>query len=728
MRHSANIVIAIVTLANPHSDAQPMGKWLLGVLACWGAYRIATRSQRGAFTAVDYLLTLAVCAAIPLPTTGADFAVSYSAPQAVAITAAVSFAVALPPRLSILMAVSIAAALMWSGAAVGDWADLRVAGFVVLVQAAITAVIRVMLLRLAAAADRARADREAAEVNKQVADAVRDYDREQLALLHDTAASTLLLVGKGTPLPPERLAAQATRDLQLLAEGPQISTPPIELVAALRQHAAHVRTPLRFAGRDEVWLDGETGKAVVAAAREAMTNVDRHARATWMYVAVGARYVVVSDDGLGFAPGEATAGHGIADSITARMQRAGCQVDIRSAPGCGTSVELSWQTEPQTPPRDPEVTNPDRQIDRVRIGFALALTSYAVFNLVASAPYSLADTSYPVAQIALAALAVVSSLAALPGILWGRWRPAVPAAAALLVVAALQPVLLDRDSLYGPANWSWYSIGWCLLPLLLGLPAPLVAAVVAAYWAVMWVANLMLDSSAPTWLYLGLGTGSILVLQLCSLVAYELMGDAAEEAQAEARAHLEVRTRQRVAEALRADYRRRYAGLAQSVVPLLIALSRGGPVDSEMQRNARAESQRMRALFDQSATFDHALLRRLRPPIDAAMDRSVDVVLHVDCALPAIDDDDIDALVAPVAEILQNTATAARIVLTATADEVVVSVVFEGWRGLYPVEHAWPASDDDVNLVTLNGTAWFTVRHAVRAGRCDPIFDYEHVS
>jgi hypothetical protein len=105
--------------------------------------------------------------------------------------------------------------------------------------------IRMMVLRVAAAVDQSRAERQAVELNRRVSDAVRNFEREQLALLHDTAASTLMMVGQGTPLPRKRLAAQARRDLELLSERPW-ATPPqrIELVAALHDCAKH-RGPRR---------------------------------------------------------------------------------------------------------------------------------------------------------------------------------------------------------------------------------------------------------------------------------------------------------------------------------------------------------------------------------------------------------------------------------------------------------------------------------------------------
>ena len=66
----------------------------------------------------------------------------------------------------------------------------------------------------------------------------RKADREQLAMLHDTAAATLLLVTQAAPVHVERLAAQAARDLAVLQATPvEHSSAPADVVALLRKEA-----------------------------------------------------------------------------------------------------------------------------------------------------------------------------------------------------------------------------------------------------------------------------------------------------------------------------------------------------------------------------------------------------------------------------------------------------------------------------------------------------------
>jgi hypothetical protein len=137
------------------------------------------------------------------------------------------------------------------------------------IQAALSALVRAAMLRVAAAIDRAHdGQRQAAELRRSVAEAVRSYEREQSALLHDTAASTLLMVGKRTPIPPDRLAAQARRDLAALKSRSFTLTRRIELLGALRDQASGIRTSVRIHGAPALWLEGELGMAVVAATGE----------------------------------------------------------------------------------------------------------------------------------------------------------------------------------------------------------------------------------------------------------------------------------------------------------------------------------------------------------------------------------------------------------------------------------------------------------------------------
>jgi integrase len=718
MRNCINLWVSLVALADHGSKAQPVGKWLLVVLACWSLYRIATRSQRGSFIAADYVMVLTICAATPMLVEDKSFYLSNSAPQAIAGTAVISFSVVVSPYISLPMTVGVAVAYAWGGAAVVDWANVWsiAALYYFFLQWVTASLIRLTLLRVASAVDRARTDRQAAELNEQVTQAVREYEREQLALLHDTAASTLLMVGQGTSLPPQRLAAQARRDLELLDEGPWTTPPPkIELVAALRQCADHLATQVRFCGRQQLWVDGDTAKAVIAAGREAMNNVDRHAHASSLRITVFSDRVVLEDNGVGFDPAKPRSGHGVTDSIIGRMARAGGRADIRSAPGSGTVTELSWRRTASDSSTQDTIKDPDRLIERIRVRYGLALTVYAVANLAFMVPYAVTHTHHGTAQLILGAAAGLSTLVGIPGVRDHRWRPAWLAAAMLMAIAVAQPLLLPAEMIGGQAHWAQGAIGWCLLPLLLGLPTRRGAVLLVVYWLAASTVQVLCVPAAAVLVNIGVGTASILGVQLFALSFNGLMRDAAADVDAETEAHQRVIRRNRVAQALHEEYRRRYATLVDNVLPLLQALSAGGAVDAGLQRRARAEARRLRALFDQASTFDHPLMREVRQLVDAAEARHVDVAVDTAGHLPQLSTTEFSGLLGPLARILAATTVSARVVIQADQQEISASVVCIGTSNATAVSADGDATSD-LDVVESGDMVWYLIRHRLEEG------------
>ena len=77
-----------------------------------------------------------------------------------------------------------------------------------------------------------------------------------------------------------------------------------------------MRTPVQQMGMKRLVVDGDIAKAVVAAAREAMNNIDRHAHATMVTISVGVDRIAIRDDGVGFDPHSRAQGHhGLTESI-----------------------------------------------------------------------------------------------------------------------------------------------------------------------------------------------------------------------------------------------------------------------------------------------------------------------------------------------------------------------------------------------------------------------------
>lgn len=700
MRNVVNLGVSSIALADPASLATPTGRWLLGTLAAWSAGRLLTRSHHPAWLAADYAFVLAVCLAIPALTPDADFYASNSAPQAIAGTAVVSISVSVPSVLSVLMTAGIAAAYAYGAAGVTGWENLTsvAALFYFAVQCATASIIRFMLLRTADVIDRARGDREEAEVAQRVTDAIRDYEREQLALLHDTAASTLLMVGQGGRLPVRRLAAQARRDLRLLNDSAWVAPPQrVEVVAALRDCADHLTTPVTFDGREHLWLPGETAGPMIAAAREAMNNVDRHARASLLRVTVTDSLIRLQDDGIGFDVDAPRCGHGVDESIIGRMARARGQARVVSGPGAGTTTELQWAPT-EAGVKSPTV-DPDRLVERTRTRYGLALAAYALVNLA---------VTVPPADAALGVVAAFCTLAAVPGMLWQRWTLAFPAGLMLLAITIAQPALLPEDALVGYAHWAQSGIGWCVMPLLLALPTRTGVALLVGFWLVNSAVLVVRDPSALVFVNIGLGTASILGVQLFAFVFNGLIREAARVLEVETRAHRRLLTRDRISVALRTEYQRRYAAIVESVVPLLDALTRGEPVDGAMQARARAECRRLRALFDQAGTFDHPLMQKIRILVDDAEARDLDVTLDLSGNLPDLDDEQLAALTDRLAGVLAHASTAVRMVLAGTDDEVEISVVIDRDTDTIAVPTGW----GDAEVVVSGSELWCLIRAA----------------
>src|SRR3546814_9009756 len=110
--------------------------------------------------------------------------------------------------------------------------------------------------------------------------------------------------------------------------------------------------------------------------------------------------------------------------------------------------------------------------------------------------------------------------------------------------------------------------------------------------------SLIRKPTAYTLVNVGLGTASILTVQLCVLLIYGLLADAATAAHAETARGIQLLAKDQMAQALTAEYNRRYAKLISNIVPLLAHLSGQQPLDEAFRRSARAQCQRMRVLFE----------------------------------------------------------------------------------------------------------------------------------
>lgn len=178
---------------------------------------------------------------------------------------------------------------------------------------------------------------------------IRSQERAEMAArVHDSVLQTLALVQRESA-DPRRVAALARRQERELRAWlyphPQASDG--GLAAAIDAAAAEVEelhgVPVELVRTGDAPRDDRV-EALVLAAREAMANAARHSEADEISVFVDVDdeeiAIFVRDRGRGFDPDiAAVPGHGIAESIRGRMERAGGTVAISSSPD-GTEVEL----------------------------------------------------------------------------------------------------------------------------------------------------------------------------------------------------------------------------------------------------------------------------------------------------------------------------------------------------------------------------------------------------
>lgn len=188
------------------------------------------------------------------------------------------------------------------------------------------------------------------QLTRERGERIRLAERAEIAArIHDSVLQTFALVQKDADDPQRvrALARRQERELRrwLYGSGYGDAT---TFADALAEAAADVeeahRVRVELASSGNAPLDDSLSQLVLAA-REAMTNAAKHSGAAEVSVYAEAddasASVFVRDRGDGFDPaGVAADRRGIADSIDARMQRAGGSATIVSSPGNGTEIEL----------------------------------------------------------------------------------------------------------------------------------------------------------------------------------------------------------------------------------------------------------------------------------------------------------------------------------------------------------------------------------------------------
>jgi hypothetical protein len=392
------------------------------------------------------------------------------------------------------------------------------------------------------------------------------------------------------------------------------------------------------------------------------------------------------------------------------MRRAGGTAQVSSAPGHGTRIELRWCPVLDAHESVATPTDPEQLVARLRFGFGVGLIVLAVVVVVVTAPYSLTHTGHPILQLLLAGLTVGTVLTAIPGIRGGNWRLASFGRAALFGVTAAQSALLATDQIGGQAHWAYGAIGWFMVLLLLGLATRTAVMILLLYWLLTATVYLLRVPTPESLVDLGLSTASLFGVQLFALLFNAPIREAAAEVHFQTVAAHELATQNRVTQALQADYSARYADHLKTVIPLLTALGRGEPVTEHVQRRARTETRRMRALFDEATTSDHPMLRALRPVVNAA-DPGIDVTVTLQGQLPRLAEIVISDLLQPVTLVMNAAPKSVRVVITGTPEEVTLSTVVTGVDDCVDLASTLIATGDGCDVITTGDSVWVVNAH-----------------
>ncbi|MGK2955966.1 MAG: sensor histidine kinase, partial [Solirubrobacterales bacterium] len=189
-------------------------------------------------------------------------------------------------------------------------------------------------------------------LSRERAERIRSQERAEVAAhLHDSVLQTLALMQKNSDDPRQvsTLARKQERELREWLSGKSDSDRETSLASALEAAAAEVEErhglPIDTVTVGDRALDGR-GTALVAAAREAMTNAVRYAGDAgtvrlYAEITPTETQVFVRDRGPGFdldsVPDDR---RGVRDSILGRMKLNGGTAEVRSADGEGTEIEL----------------------------------------------------------------------------------------------------------------------------------------------------------------------------------------------------------------------------------------------------------------------------------------------------------------------------------------------------------------------------------------------------
>ncbi|MBF6185998.1 ATP-binding protein [Nocardia farcinica] len=641
----------------------------------WSLWRVWRPRMGQWWRLADLAVVSVYLLSTPLLVEGTEFTTAASPMLAVGGTAVISFSLATATIRSLGATVVVMAS--WTvGAAGVDEVGNPLAIFsldFLLVEWAMAALLRRLVVRAAAATDDGFEQLDRTRIAAEVAEARAKAEREMWATMHDTAASTLTMLGQGVCADPARLRRQLQRDVQAVTAEPVFLTESgtVDVVPLIRAICEDTVTPVRLTAPTSLVLDSTVGQALVSATREALTNVDRHAHARSATVDITDEHVGIGDDGVGFDSSDIEPRrrrHGIRGSMIGRITDIGGTVEIESAPGRGTQVILRWAREDDSAADQPDAFDHSRRLLR---GYGYGLVAIAGIVTALQGLRAL-SADHPVAQLAVMALALATVIAAwidirvgLPTLVW--WAIVL----AVIVAVPIQALLLSPEQLSTGANWAVAALGWQIAALAYTRPRTLSMTLLCALWLIGAVVMLARAPATANIAELVYTIASVLVMQATAIGFTAFLQHAVTRTSQLRAAVTDLQLRTTLTETLRRDHRARHRQLSTTLVPLLHRLANepDPAADPALRAACVIESARLRRMFGGHDQSGHPLVEELRPVIDAAEHRGVAVALHVSGELPALTAAERTRLLSAPVTLLTAARTRARVVFTGPTPE-----------------------------------------------------------
>lgn len=604
---------------------------------------------------------------------------------------------------TIMAAYLVGAAL----AGVPGWLDVVPVQLWMVIEAGLSRALYVLVRGGARGADRAVARNEQARRDAAVAEARRADEREYLAALHDTASATLLMVGSGVA--SERgawLSEQAGRDLAAISGADATPAGEVDLVAQVRDATRHLPLTVHWDAPAPVVLPAADAATLANGAREALTNVVRHAGVTEATISLrrsGDSVVVeIADDGVGFVPAK-VGGHryGVTRSIVERMARVGGRGEVISSPGAGTRVRLTRTITEET----------GGDVETISVGVGRGLRwSVVGMNLIIlyglDLPRLLAshqDYRPEWAQfLTLGVLTAITVLVAVrrpAGVV--RWAlVAVVFAVSVSATAAVPP-----DLRLGIAHWTDGDAAWTLVLLVMDSRFAVFCAVVVAHYVLTFAQTALGGDMGVSAGEAVNATMVVLSYQLAVGMIAAVLRPVAVTAASLAHQQERRRTGQAVAEQVHRDRTDRYAALADTTAPLLADLASGAadPGDPAFRRACAVEAARVRRLLAEDSSVSDPLSHELRACVELAERNGITVQFAERGERPPVPTEVRRALTDPAVAALATAATTARLTVVGTGDTVTVSVLADA-----PADLAPPVRSPEVAVTTVadDGKVW----------------------